>query len=167
MNLLFTSKITTKKRLRSYSNSLILSLHLSNKIMIQRIQTIYLTLVVASVIAYLNIAFIKVDGLGIKAIQEISLLTVSSITALLAMVCIFLYKKRTLQLKICLVGIVFSTITTTLTMLQYYNYIPKTAAGKSIFIGMVFPLLMIVFFALAQAGIKKDDKLVKSMDRLR
>jgi hypothetical protein len=52
-------------------------------------------------------------------------------------------------------------------MLQYYNYIPKTAAGKSIFIGMVFPLLMIVFFALAQAGIKKDDKLVKSMDRLR
>ena len=80
---------------------------------------------------------------------------------------IFLYKKRTLQLKICLVGIVFSTITTTLTMLQYYNYIPKTAAGKSIFIGMVFPLLMIVFFALAQASIKKDDKLVKSMDRLR
>jgi len=135
--------------------------------MIQRIQTIYLTLVIASVIAFLNISFIKVDDIGIKAIQEFSLTTVSSIAAIIALICIFLYQKRTLQLKLCLIGIVFSTITTTLTMLQYYNYIPKTAAGKSIFIGMAFPLLMIVFFALAQAGIKKDDKLVKSMDRLR
>jgi len=135
--------------------------------MIQRIQTIYLALVIASVIAYLNIAFIKVDGIGIRAIEEISLATVASLTAIVALVCIFMYKMRTLQLKLCLVGIVFSTITTTLTMLQYYNYLPKTDAGKSIFIGMAFPLLMIIFFAMAQAGIRKDDKLVKSMDRLR
>lgn len=135
--------------------------------MIQRIQTIYLALVVASVIAYLNISFIKVDTIGIQAMQEVSLTTVSTLAAIVALVCIFLYKKRTLQIKLCLVGIVLSTITTTLTMLEYYNYTPKTDAGKSIFVGMVFPLLMIVFFALAQAGIRKDDKLVKSMDRLR
>jgi len=34
-------------------------------------------------------------------------------------------------------------------------------------IGALMPLLMMVFFFLARAGIVKDEKLVKSLDRLR
>jgi hypothetical protein len=33
--------------------------------------------------------------------------------------------------------------------------------------GALMPLLMMVFFFLARAGISKDEKLVKSLDRLR
>ena len=34
-------------------------------------------------------------------------------------------------------------------------------------LGIYLPVLFLVFAALAQRGIMKDDKLVKSMDRLR
>ena len=135
--------------------------------MIQRVQSIYLALVVICVILYLNMAFIVVDGIGFSAVENISLSIVSAITGLMAVVCIFLFKKRKLQLNICWAGIVSSTITTTLSLLEFYNHMANTTVSKHFSFGIAFPFLMIVFFVLAYNGIKKDDQLVKSMDRLR
>ena len=135
--------------------------------MIQRVQSIYLTLVVICVALYVNTSFIVVDNIGIKAIESTSLTAVSLINALMVIVCVFMFKKRKVQMNICWAGIVGSSVTTTLTLLEFYNHIATTAAGKHFSFGIAFPFLMIVFFVLAYNGIKKDDQLVKSMDRLR
>jgi uncharacterized membrane protein len=135
--------------------------------MIQRVQSIYLTFVVICAALYLNISFIVVDNIGVKAIESNSLTIVSMITAVMALVCVFMFKKRKVQMNICWAGIVGSTVTTTLTLLEFYNHIATTAAGKHFSFGIAFPFLMVVFFVLGYNGIKKDDQLVKSMDRLR
>lgn len=80
----------------------------------------------------------------------------------IAVITIFLYKNRKLQLRIVLVGILLSLVV-------LYLYIRET--GRFIHgaysLTAIFSLLIPVFFILAARGISKDQKLVKSLDRLR
>ena len=83
------------------------------------------------------------------------------ISCFFSLVTIGLYKNRRLQMKICIVTMIlfFSTFIST-------SYL-TAALGCTVGFGSVVPLLSAVLALLAWNGIKKDEKLVRSADRLR
>lgn len=100
----------------------------------------------------------------------ISLIPVSVIMltiCTLSFVVIFLFKKRKIQLKLTL-SLIILTVAFIGMMLYYLFWImEKYHAELVIGFKMFIPLLILVFGILAYVGIKKDENLVKSYDRLR
>ena len=85
----------------------------------------------------------------------------------IALVCIaaidiFLYKNRKLQARLAILGILLSL----LNIFLYFKQIPKFAIGNYD-LTAILVFVIPVFFFLASRGIYKDQKLVKSLDRLR
>jgi len=81
----------------------------------------------------------------------------------LALLAIFLFNNRSLQMKIS-----NFTILAGLSTVGFLGFlISKETSTFEIGFGLAAPILAIVFSALATRFIKKDDKVVKSMDRLR
>lgn len=155
--------------------------------MIQRIQSVYLLLTTLISILFLNgsifkfvdksaslikLTFaniVKVTGTGgsemIGSVIPVSVLLI--LIPILALVTIFLYKKRSIQLlltKILIVLVIIFILT-----LAYYSYliVVRHSGSISADFKMILPLLMLLFSILAYRGISKDDRLVKSYDRLR
>ncbi|HHB52475.1 MAG TPA: DUF4293 family protein, partial [Saprospiraceae bacterium] len=88
------------------------------------------------------------------------------IVSALALVSIFLYRNRTLQITINRINILINLIL--LGLLAYYllNLSGETTVSMK-GIGSFLPLLSIALLILANYAIKKDENLVKSIDRLR
>jgi len=140
--------------------------------MIQRSQTLWLLLAaVAGGLSY-KVPFFEstnnsTDGTSGTAVylnagSNFYLLLATGLTVFLALVTIFYYKNRKLQLKLALGGMVLSLVT----MILFFSAMKKLG-GSVPSITSVTVLAMPVFFALAGRGIWKDEKLVKSLDRLR
>jgi presenilin-like A22 family membrane protease len=89
------------------------------------------------------------------------------IIALVSFILIFLYKNRKLQIRLT-TGLLILTILLIILVTAYSFYITvKYNADIVPGIKMILPLLMAVCIYLAYRGIKKDDSLIKSYDRLR
>jgi len=155
--------------------------------MIQRIQSLYLFLTTLLSLLFLNGSFlsfinktgtvIKItftsmvkssEGQGIELINK--LLPLSIIILLipvLSLVTIFVFKKRNIQL--LLSKILIGLVTGLILVSGYYSYIIITDYSGEIVPGvkMALPLIMLILSILAFRGIRKDDRLVKSYDRLR
>ena len=89
-----------------------------------------------------------------------SILTV--LTAALALLTIFLYKNRKLQLRLTYLGIFLTAVLLTLYFIEMGHFNTGTIA-----LWAVFYFAILVCFILAARGILKDEKLIKSLDRLR
>lgn len=90
----------------------------------------------------------------------------SIITALLALVTIFLYKRRILQKKLCHILLVLLI----LLCVAMAAYLIQTAAlfeGFNLSVICIFPVIAIILVILARRGIIRDEKLVRSLDRIR
>ncbi len=136
--------------------------------MIQRIQSIYLIIVallggVAPFLAYL---WLDSDGAEFFAKNELWISIAFYISAVLAMIAIFLFKKRQNQFVINRLNIILN-----LFLLGFFVYRSLNLSGETLVsekgIGMLIPVFSIVFLVLANRAIKKDEDLVKSVDRLR
>ena len=94
------------------------------------------------------------------------LLVLFLISALLAIMAIVLFKNRKLQFVLNRLNIIFN-----LTLLGVFVYRLLTLSGEAQVsekgIGMFLPIISIVFLVMANKAIKKDEDLVKSVDRLR
>jgi hypothetical protein len=134
--------------------------------MIQRIQTIWLLLAVACTLASLKFSFYS--GSTEKGFEELNtasgflLLLLTVATALTAAIIVFLFKKRKLQMQLSWLGIVLQSSVIGLLISKTNDFTQGNFSLTSLF-AFVVP----VFFLLAWIGIRKDEKLVKSMDRLR
>jgi hypothetical protein len=86
----------------------------------------------------------------------------------LAIICIFLFKKRKLQFRLSVLGVIFSLafLFVEYLMVEDFKKTNNILSG-SYQPGALLPVIMIIFFILAARGIYKDEKLVKSVDRLR
>ncbi len=87
----------------------------------------------------------------------------------LAVIGIFFFKKRPTQFKLSIIGIILAIVAVALEVKNVEDYKsanPTLVKGTYQF-GALLPLLMIIFLILAARGIYKDQKLVKSLDRLR
>ncbi|MCC7331454.1 MAG: DUF4293 family protein [Flavobacteriales bacterium] len=91
----------------------------------------------------------------------------------LALLTIFFFKKRQLQIKLCKLNLLLVTIQI-VAIVMYLDVIKETISPTntlevflSLKIGIILPLLSIILLYLAIYFIKKDDELVRSADRLR
>ncbi len=135
--------------------------------MIQRIQSIWLLLAGAASIATLKLSFYsnnngKVVNPELTGSTSFLILILAVAVALTAFIAIFLYKNRKKQMQVTLLGLLLQIVTLVMYFLQVKNYEPGNFTLTSV-VSFIIP----VFFILAWLGIRKDEKLVKSMDRLR
>ncbi|REE80536.1 uncharacterized protein DUF4293 [Lutibacter oceani] len=144
--------------------------------MIQRVQTIYLllaTLFSGGLIFLLNL-WTNNEGVKFFVIDSFStnntLLNIMSvlffISSLITIVAIFQYKKRQLQFVLGRLTILINFI-----LLGILVYFAQNLSGEINVsekgIGLLIPIFTIVLVVLANKAIKKDEELVKSVDRLR
>jgi len=83
------------------------------------------------------------------------------------MIAIFIFKNRKIQMKVVLILIILSIVLIIALIHVSFRIISKFDATIIPGIKMILPILILVFSILAYMGIRKDDRLVKSYDRLR
>lgn len=136
--------------------------------MIQRIQTIYLTVValLAAVLPYFTYLWLDTDGIEFLAKNEMWIAILFYLVAALALISIFLFKNRKNQFVVNRLNMILN-----LFLLGFFVYRSLNLSGETLVsekgIGMLIPVFSIVFLVLANRAIKKDEDLVKSVDRLR
>ncbi len=88
------------------------------------------------------------------------------VSVVLSIISILSFKKRQLQFVLNRLNIVSNFV-----LLGVFVYRSLTLSGETLVsekgIGVFFPIISIVFLVLANKAIKRDEDLVKSVDRLR
>ena len=136
--------------------------------MIQRIQTFYL-LVVALIAAGLPFFVgLWTDGENqtFYAKDNVLISIAFYVVAVLAVITIFLFKKRQNQFVLNRLNMILNLFLLGFFVYRSLNLSGGTAVSEK-GIGMLIPVFSIVFLVLANRSIKKDEDLVKSVDRLR
>ncbi|WP_158974093.1 DUF4293 domain-containing protein [Cellulophaga sp. L1A9] len=136
--------------------------------MIQRIQTLYLLIVIlltAALPFWVNL-WSDIEGKEIFAKDDVLISGAFFVSAVLALVSILLYKKRQNQFVVNRLNMILN-----LFLLGFFVYRSLNLSGEISVsekgIGMLIPIFSIVFLVLANKAIRKDEDLVKSVDRLR
>ncbi len=143
--------------------------------MIQRIQSIYLLL--ASIVSGGLIFVFNLWNTIKEKIFVVDLFSRETITlkivplmfilsAILSIVTIFLFKNRKLQFVVGRIIILINLFLLGLLIYLSLNLSGETNVSEK-GIGMFLPILAILLVVLANKAIKKDEDLVKSVDRLR
>ncbi len=136
--------------------------------MIQRIQSIYMFVVVllAGLLPFLIPIWNANDGVEIFAQNELWISIAFYASAALALIALFLFKNRQNQFVVNRLNMILN-----LFLLGFFVYRSLNLSGEVSTsekgIGMLIPVFSIVFLVLANRAIKKDENLVKSVDRLR
>jgi len=151
--------------------------------MIQRIQTIFLliTAILMAVTVFSPLAGIKssetdvilsLTACGIESASVIfktwGVLCFAILGAVVPFINIFLYKNRKLQIKL-------GTLTSLIIIVFYvtfYVYLNSLTTNNPLAFnnfqyGIILPLIALVFNILAILRIKKDEKLIQSLNRIR
>lgn len=147
--------------------------------MIQRKQTVFLLLACAAAVVCLclplgslelagmgkepvlyNLA--SIDGNGAFNFRYCALSVLLSLSGLLSLVTIFLYKNRKLQMKLCKGNLVLLVLWYAL--LTYIIYANENFHQA---IAACLPFVSAVFVWLAHRGILSDERLVRAADRIR
>jgi len=155
--------------------------------MLQRVQTIWLFFATAAIFSLFLFPYLQtfntdgsVKALKVTGIQEnvggqivqteafLGLTIATVIIGLIPFIAIFLFKNRKKQMIACYVSIV-SILGFSFRLVQT----AKVALGgialqtENYGLGVILPSLAIFFVILALRGIRRDEKLIKSADRLR
>lgn len=146
--------------------------------MIQRIQTIFLLLASGSAFSLFAFPFAKAQTMAQSAVfadglynlqDNLGLLILFCLAGLLTFVGIFLFRNRKTQLLVNRIAITANIIGLVLAVFLFMNDSENMAKNVTPDdgIGAYLPFVFLVFAFLANHFINKDEKLVKSMDRLR
>jgi hypothetical protein len=138
--------------------------------MIQRVQTLWLLL--ASVFDAITFRFPFYNGdwmkdtipspVDLDADTTTLLLIITVLTGVLAFAAIFLFGNRKLQLKLSIVGLLFAIGLLVAYFLEMQNF-----TSGAIALSCIFHFAVAGFYIMAIKGIRQDEKLIKSLDRLR
>lgn len=138
--------------------------------MIQRIQSIWLLLAAIFSAVTFRFPFYTGDWLkdeiqspiDLNAQTTIWLTVLTVLTGVIAFVIIFLYDNRKLQLKLCYLGMFVNVMLLVLYFMEIGNF-----SGGTIALWCIFHFAILGCYILAARAIYNDEKLIKSMDRLR
>jgi hypothetical protein len=144
--------------------------------MIQRIQTIYLLLsavLSGGLIWFVDlwrdndgISFFVIDGFQTESMALKVMSALFFLAAVLSIYTLFKYKVRQTQFVLGRLIILINFII--LGILVYFSLmLPGEIQISEKGIGLLIPIFSIVMVVLANKAIKKDEELVKSVDRLR
>ena len=155
--------------------------------MIQRAQSIYLlmvTILMVFLIA-LPIAEVVISGgeiliyhnYGIKRyvaenpeiiVYTVPVTIVTCMIGIISFINIFLYTNRNLQMRICLYNILL--LAGLMILIYFYFAVIKkrlNISDHTFKISIVFPIISLILTLMALRGIRRDEALVKSYERLR
>lgn len=145
--------------------------------MIQRIQSVFLLLGAVCIGALFFLPFAGSDKATSQFLSDkiydvndhIILGILAGAACILSMVALFLFKNRSLQLRIAIFAIIATVLLAVTAIVLFYNEANSMAADASVqdMAGTYLPVGAIVLLGLAVRFIKKDSDLVSSMDRLR
>ena len=137
--------------------------------MIQRIQTVYLliALVILGVLPFVFPLFTMSDGKEFRFMNDSFYTVLFGLSTTLTLVSIMYFKKRQHQFVLNRLTIILNLILLGLFVYRSLNLSGEAVQVSEKGIGMFLPIVAIVFLALANRAIKKDEDLVKSADRLR
>ncbi|WP_130736188.1 DUF4293 domain-containing protein [Flavobacterium sp. J27] len=137
--------------------------------MLQRIQTLYLLLSCIITAALPFVFFLwkeETNNNPVFFTSSMKYMILFGLTSLVTLISIFSYKKRQTQFVLNRLSIILNFI-----LLGFFVYRTLSLSGETEVsekgIGMILPAISIVFLVLANRAIKKDEDLVKSVDRLR
>jgi hypothetical protein len=155
--------------------------------MIQRIQSVYLLLVAVisslffsgSIVNFINesgsvfkITFNSIIkctvGQELEILERLlPLMVLIILIPIISLITIFIFKNRKIQLKLAVFLMILCTLLVIAVIHGSIIIISKFDASLTPGFKMILPLIMLILSVLAYRGIKKDDQLVKSYDRLR
>ena len=155
--------------------------------MIQRIQSVYLTLTLLLSVIFLNgsiltftdksdyVIKVTFNGTiydkGLEGIEHSGtiypVLFLIILIAVVAFTTIFLFKNRKVQMLFTLAEIILTAGLIPMLIFYSFNIILKYGATIVFSAKLVIPVLLVLFSVLSYYGIRKDDRLVRSYDRLR
>ncbi|MFC5196197.1 MULTISPECIES: DUF4293 domain-containing protein [Bizionia] len=136
--------------------------------MLQRIQTLYLLL--AAVVSGGLIGVFELwttpEDVKVFAMDINYIVIMFIVSAALSLISITRFKSRKSQFMLGRLNIILNFI-----LLGLFVYLSLNLSGETVVsekgIGIFLPIVSIVLLALANKAIKKDEDLVKSVDRLR
>lgn len=152
--------------------------------MIQRVQSIWLFLAGLTLFLLLILPIVSFHGTGTEqvfqagglyqkngaAVQQTAAYPAlfggflfAGITGLLS---IFLFRNRQLQQRVIILCILLTLAFTALSAF-YIMGVSAAAGSPAVQIGAALPLLSVIFCVLAISGIRRDEALIRSADRLR
>ncbi len=156
--------------------------------MIQRKQTLFLlfAVIVLAVCLFFPVAGISPKGMGGEGLLYnlgvvpgdsgisvdstcIPLFLLLSVSAVLSLVNIFMYKNRKLQMSLCSVSMLFALLWYVDYALLFFGIIPleSMVGALEVKFASCLPFISIILCAMAKRGISDDEKLVKAADRIR
>ncbi|MEP6805457.1 MAG: DUF4293 domain-containing protein [Flavobacterium sp.] len=137
--------------------------------MIQRIQTVYLilTFLITGVLVFFIPLWTLNNGKDFYFMQDQFYTILFGLSTMLTIISIISYKKRQNQFVMGRLNIILNLILLGLFVYRSLNLSGETLAVSEKGIGMFLPIVAIVLLVLANKAIKKDEDLVKSVDRLR
>lgn len=143
--------------------------------MIQRIQTVWLLL--AAVVMFFVFKLPVAGGirsgapLEVFASGNIFMFITSVLLLLIAVVAILMFKNRPNQKRLIWLGILLDIV---FLVLMYFEMeklkdssLNPGVSAQTFKLAAVFPILYIILLVMAYNGIRRDEKLIKSVDRLR
>lgn len=148
----------------------------------QRIQTIYLLLASGAIFSLFALPFATASNLtdtdkaqtvifgndlAYNLDDHMALLILTIMFGVLAFVNILLFRNRKLQTRICSLITSLGMGLLIFGMINLYLDVNDINADIMPWVGAGMPVLALVFNSLAKRGIKADEKLVRSSDRLR
>ncbi|MBL87569.1 MAG: hypothetical protein CMO82_13030 [Winogradskyella sp.] len=136
--------------------------------MIQRIQTLYLfiSVVISAGLIFVFHLWTNTEDVKVFATDSYLYLGLFLGSALLSLISIFSFKNRKSQFVMGRVNIILNFILLGIFVYQSLNISGETNVSEK-GIGILLPIFSIVCLVLANKAIKKDEDLVKSVDRLR
>lgn len=140
--------------------------------MIQRIQSIWLLLAAACAFLSFKFSFYSGNVVGddmaskfveLNASTDLIITILTAILGVGSLIGIFMFKNRKRQLMITIICLIISLGILTLYITQQ---VKKYSEGNYDLTSVIY-FAIPIFLTLAIVGIKKDEKLIKSLDRLR
>ncbi|NDV97010.1 DUF4293 family protein [Dysgonomonas sp. 521] len=153
--------------------------------MIQRIQTIFLLLTAILMGGTFRLPSLKISSEGLKfasiSFDSFGMFDAATdyptwgvavfavLSAILAFVNIFLYKKRKLQINLGLLTALLIVVYFVTAMVYLNTFLSKISAEYTLNLqlGIILPVAALIFDFLAVSRIRKDEKLVRSLNRIR
>ena len=150
--------------------------------MLQRIQTIYLILagICTSLTLYFSFATYSISGKLVsftsqgfspfgKNIENFPLYIVIIISSILIALSIISFKKRKRQIFLNTANYMVVLALIVLIFINFKNFEPTQDENIEISygVGMFLPIVTLVLLFMANRAVKKDEELIKSMDRIR
>ncbi len=146
--------------------------------MIQRIQSIFLLLASGACFGLFGTdaadSEVKIDNSQLfndgsyNVFDDPVLMGVFALAGVVFLANIFLFRNRPLQMKLSLLAVVLAVIGVGYGVFRYFtDAAAEIVSAVSPDVGLALPIITLIFGLLARNYIQKDEKLVRSADRLR